>query len=136
MRIKRKEIALSRVLIVEPHDFVRNEIRKILSAHCPSVTVISDVGETKQAVGIAKCLRPDIITLEISLPDRAGFPLLRSLRDLLPGSHIIVVTIHDDRAYRDRAAREGASGFVSKMHLANQLPELLTSITLNDRSGP
>ena len=115
------------ILIFEPHDLVRNEIRKVFNHHCASKTsFISEARDACEALRKAKSLRPNFITLEISLPDRAGLPLLQSLRCLLPDAHIIVITLNDDHVYRKRAASEGASGFVSKAHLARELPQLLT----------
>lgn len=115
------------VLIFEPHDLVRNEIRKVFNHHFSSKTsLISEARDACEALRKAKSLRPNFITLEISLPDRAGLPLLRSLRDLLPHAHIVVITLNDDHAYREETAREGASGFVSKTHLMAGLPQLLT----------
>ncbi len=115
------------VLIVEPHDLVRNEIRKVFNHHCSSKTsFISEARDACEALRIAKSLKPNFITLEISLPERAGLPLLRSLRDLLPHAHIVVITLNDDHAYREETAREGAFGFVSKLNLLAGLPQLLT----------
>ena len=71
-------------------------------------------------------LWPNIVTLEISRTDRGGLPLLRSLRRLLLGENFIVITLNDGRVCRKQAASEGASGFVSKAHLARELPQLLT----------
>ena len=89
-------------------------------------SAILEARDGREALRKAERLRPDFITLEISLPDRGGLPLLRSLRSLLPDAYIVVITLHVDRFYRERTAGEGASGFVFKTHLMDELTQLLT----------
>lgn len=103
----------TRILIVDDHAMVRRGMRLLLEAHM-GLSVVAEAGSLLDAVDQAKAYKPDIITLDLSMPGQSGVAAVTRLRQCSPESGIVVVSIHDDAAYVRSALALGARGFVAK----------------------
>ncbi len=114
-----------RVLLVDDVDDVRRLVRIALRFH-GGFEVVGEAGGGLQAIELATRLRPDIVLLDLGLPDLAGRDVLTQLREVAPGAKVVVFTGADneDRAYYD----EHAAGYVSKSGDLDYLVELLDGI--------
>jgi two-component system, NarL family, invasion response regulator UvrY len=102
-----------KVLLVDDHPIVRQGIKQILS----QVRTITDVGEAETAEEAMDKIRHeqwDIIILDINLPDRSGFDLLKELRRAFPELPIVMLTLHAEEQFAVRSLRAGASGYLTK----------------------
>ncbi len=118
-----------RILIVDDNPMARDAIRAAIGfCRLGPPEVISEAEDGASALTLARQLRPDIITMDISLPDANGLELTRTLSGELPGVKVIVVTIHDDRQYRRAAIDAGADSFIGKQKMIEELPERLDQL--------
>jgi len=102
-----------RVFIVDDHPVVRSGLSVIVSSQ-PDLVVCGDAESARQArKRIVEC-RPDIILIDVSLADASGIDLIKELRGWYPDLRVLVVSMHDENLYAERALRAGAHGYVMK----------------------
>jgi DNA-binding NarL/FixJ family response regulator len=114
-----------RVLLVDDHTLVLDGFRKLLEDRCEIVGVAED-GRT--LLRMAQELQPDIITLDISMPQLNGVDAARKLRKIVPCSKLIFVTMHADPAYVNEAFKAGASGYLLKRSAGSELLQAIQSV--------
>ena len=102
-----------RVLIVDDHTLVRAGIGRLLQA-LPDVDVVAEACNAQQALDLAAIHRPDLILLDLSLPDRSGLDLLQPLKETLPLARIVIMSMHCDESQIRTALDRGCAGFVVK----------------------
>ncbi|GAA5161738.1 response regulator transcription factor [Pseudonocardia eucalypti] len=102
-----------RVLICDDHKIVRGGLRRMLSED-PAIKVISDVGTAAEAVAAAARAKPDVVVLDVGLPDQSGLSAIGLIREASPATKILILTMHDDVAYLREAFAAGALGYVLK----------------------
>lgn len=101
-----------RVLIVDDHPMVRAGLRSMLGDD--GLDVIGEAGDGAEALRTAAELAPDVVLLDLELPDMDGLAVLRRIKAMVPGAAVLVVTMHDDPRLVRRAVDWGASGYVLK----------------------
>ncbi|HZW33418.1 MAG TPA: response regulator transcription factor [Isosphaeraceae bacterium] len=103
-----------RVMIVDAHTMVRQGLRALLSGY-PDLVVVGEAVDGASALARARQLQPDVILLDIQLPDGEGTETVAALHQQVPASRIIILTAAtDDPDLVYRAIRAGALGFISK----------------------
>jgi len=101
-----------RVMLVDDHALVRAAVRQAISS--PGIEVVAEAATGHRALEQAIGIRPDVLLLDIGLPDVNGLDLLRELCDRLDGTQIVVLTVSSSaRDIRD-AVRAGAAGYLTK----------------------
>jgi len=110
----------ARILIVDDHAAVREAIRMLLERH-PEYQVCGEAATAQEAIYRSKEIAPDIILLDISLPDRSGLEVLPEIRTGSPQSSILIVSQHDPHHIGPMAQSLGAKGFISKTSLCHEL---------------
>ena len=114
-----------RILLGDDHTLVLDGFRKLLEDRCDIVGVAED-GRT--LLRMAQELEPDIVTLDISMPQLNGVDAARKLKKILPRTHLIFVTMHDDPAYVNEAFKAGASGYLLKRSAGSELRQAIQSV--------
>lgn len=94
----------------------------------PGVEVVGCAHNGREALVETERLRPDLVLLDISMPEMNGFEVAQALRSQPHPPHIVFLTLHDNPAYRTMAYSHGAAGFVSKADFSVELGSLLLSI--------
>ena len=102
-----------RVLIVDDPTLVRAGISRLLQA-LPDVDVVAEACNAQQALDMAAIHRPEIILLDLSLPDRSGLDLLPLLHESLPQVRVVMMSMHNDPTQVRVALDRGCAGFVVK----------------------
>jgi DNA-binding NarL/FixJ family response regulator len=121
------------IMIVEDHDTVRNALKDWLTLSVPDCQIIEASG-AEEALAAVKRWSPDVILMDISLPKMDGIEATRRIKDALPGSKIIVVSIHEDMAHRNSAMEAGAFAYVPKRVMKTELlPTIFRG--LNEQQG-
>jgi len=114
-----------RVLMADDHTLVLDGFRKLLEDRCEIVGVAED-GRT--LLRMAQELQPDIVTLDISMPQLNGVDAARKLKKILPLTKLIFVTMHADPAYVNEAFKAGASGYLLKRSAGSELLQAIQSV--------
>ena len=102
-----------KLLIVDDHPMFREGLKSIIAQN-PELEVVGETGEGKAALEMAKSLRPDLVVLDISLPDVSGIDLSRELKGILPETQTLIVSMHAKIDYITSAFQAGAKGYVVK----------------------
>ncbi|MEJ1098758.1 MULTISPECIES: response regulator transcription factor [unclassified Pseudoxanthomonas] len=102
-----------RVLIVDDHTLVRAGICRLLQS-LPDVEVVAEACNAQQAIDLAIIHRPDVILLDLSLPDRSGLEILRPLQEALPQTKVVIMSMHNDPTQVRSALDRGCAGFIVK----------------------
>jgi len=110
----------TRVLLADDHALVRAGIRALLNV-IDGVEVIAEAGNGREALQLIKKLKPDIVLLDISMPDLSGFEVLEESKKHFPDLRVIILTVHDAGEYAMQALRAGAAGYLPKSAAANEL---------------
>jgi DNA-binding NarL/FixJ family response regulator len=120
-------VAAARVLLADDHRDMLTELRLVLAKEFDIVGAVSD---GQEAVAAVRRLDPDILILDISMPTLDGLQAAARLRDFACRTKIIFLTIHEQREYIAAAFCAGASGYVSKRHLATDLIQAIHQVLL------
>ncbi len=108
------------VLIVDDHAVVREGLRAIVSADS-SLRVVGQAVNGVDACSQAATLRPDIVVMDLSMPDLNGSDATRRLREVSPASRVVVLTAHEEVAYVRNALDAGARAYVLKRAVLEDL---------------
>ena len=122
------------VVIADDHPVVREGLRSVLLT-AADMEVIGEAGTGAEAVAQAQALQPEVMLLDIRMPDGNGLAVLNQIKAVSPDTSVIMVTMHDNPDYIFRAVAAGAAGYVLKE--ANR-HDLLTAIrtVLNPSAAP
>ena len=112
------------ILLVDDNPTFCRIIEQYIGTH-PQFEGLVWAQNGKEAIDQARQMQPDIVLLDLGMPDVSGLEVLPILRSMLPKAVIIVVTLLDTESYRQAALQAGASGFVPKSKLN---AELITAI--------
>ena len=105
--------AMARVLLSDDHPFVRRGLRTILE-DTNAYEVCGEAGDGAQTLELATRLRPDIVITDISMPPPNGLEVTAQLRQSLPQTKVLIITMHDSEEMLRAAAAVGASGYLLK----------------------
>lgn len=103
----------SRLLIVDDHPVMRQGLTQLLNQE-PDLHVCSQASTAAQGLEAARRLQPDLAVVDISLKGASGLDLIKDLRSFLPKLPVLVLSMHDENIYAERALRAGARGFIMK----------------------
>ncbi|MBT2143599.1 MULTISPECIES: response regulator transcription factor [unclassified Rhodanobacter] len=109
-----------RVLLVDDHTLVRESLVGILQSD-GDIEVIAQAADGVEAVDKALATRPDIVVTDLSMPRLNGIEVVRRLRQALPDTRVLVLTMHQEDQYVLQAVRVGASGYLVKDSAAVEL---------------
>ena len=119
-----------RILIVDDHELVRRGIRTLLTSR-PDFELCGEASDGVQGVDKAKELRPDIVLMDITMPNRNGLDATRLIRSALPNTEVILVSQNESSVVRRQAIEVDARAFVPKSNIANDLIPAIDRVTRN-----
>ncbi len=102
-----------RVLICDDHTILRGGLLRILGED-PEIDVVADVGTMTEAVAVAGRELPDVVIVDLTLPDGSGIAAIEAIAVVSPRTRALVLTMHDDVAYLAEAFAVGAQGYLVK----------------------
>lgn len=109
-----------RILIAEDHQTVREGIKLLVDAQ-PDMEVVGEAGDGEIAIRLAAELKPDLILMDISMPNMNGLKATRKLRSLFPDIKILTLTRHTDDGYLQQIIGAGSNGYVLKQSAPTEL---------------
>lgn len=120
-----------RVLIADDHALVRAGIRALVE-RIKGVIVVAEAGKGSEALQLLDQLQPNLMLLDITMPDGNGFDVLGHVAKKFPAIRVIVLTVHEAGEYAIRALREGAAGFLPKSAASTELEQAIHSVMNGD----
>ena len=107
------EVLMIRVLLVDDQSVVRRGLRARLQLE-PDIQVVGEASAGGEALSLAQTLLPDVVLMDVAMPEMDGIETTVALRKVVPQSAIVILSIHDDAQTRERAQTAGAVAFVEK----------------------
>jgi two-component system response regulator NreC len=124
-----------RVLIADDHALVRSALKSLLEAQ-PDLEVVGEAENGAAALECCRRLAPDVVIMDLAMPGRGGINATEDLRREIPGTKVLVLTMHDDDAYLRLARLAGAAGFVLKKSLATELIRAIRAVAAGQHYFP
>jgi DNA-binding NarL/FixJ family response regulator len=116
-----------RILLAEDHETVREGLRMIINAQA-DMEVIGEAGDGREAVARATELLPDIIVMDVSMPQLNGLKATEKLKAICPQVKVLTLTRHTDDGYLQQLMRAGASGYVLKQSPPTELLHAIRAV--------
>jgi DNA-binding NarL/FixJ family response regulator len=121
---------MPKVMIVDDHAVIRRGVQGILQAF-PEWQLCAEAADGQEAITIAQTVRPEIIIMDVSMPGLNGLEATRIIRNMLPDTKILLLTLHSSSELVRSAFRAGARGYVLKSDAEHELVRALNVIVGN-----
>jgi DNA-binding NarL/FixJ family response regulator len=115
------------VLIVDDHPIVRDGIKANLG-DVDNIVVVGEASNGEEAVGLALRLKPDVIVMDMKLPDFSGLEVTEILKEKLPSAKVLILSMYDDKNYVLQSVRRGARGYLLKDSSAEDLANAILQV--------
>ncbi|MCX7839037.1 MAG: response regulator transcription factor [Anaerolineae bacterium] len=116
-----------RLLMVDDHEIVRAGLRMLLQTQ-PDIEIVAEASNGREAVARARELQPDVVLMDISLPDVDGFQATQQIKRALPQTAVLALTMHESDEYFFRMLQAGASGYVPKKAAPTDLVSAIRTV--------
>lgn len=117
-----------RVLIADDHALVREGIRLVLDED-PDISVVGEASNGREAVDLAVEHQPDVVLLDINMPQETGLQAAARLRELLPAAKLLLLSMHDQAEYVREGMRIGTHGYILKDSAGKDLREAIRVVS-------
>jgi DNA-binding NarL/FixJ family response regulator len=121
-----------RVVLVDDHEIVRSGLRSLIG-DAPDITVVGEAGTAAAGIDCVGRERPDVVTLDLRLPDFSGIEACREIRGRYPGVTVLILTSYADESALQAAAVAGASGYVLKQVNAFDLVDAIRRVARGEQ---
>ena len=122
-----------KLMIVDDSNIIRSKITRTLTQHDMQVVATASNGD--EAVKLFGAHKPDVVTMDLTMPRMDGLECIRALRKIDPGINILVVSALADKATAIQALKEGAQGFLCKPFSETDLTEAMEELLGEDAHG-
>jgi DNA-binding NarL/FixJ family response regulator len=113
-----------RILLADDHTVVRQGLRKVLEER-PDWQVVAEAGDGREAVRLAEQHKPDVAVLDVAMPRMTGIQATHEIKQHLPDTAVVLLSMHDDQRYFYDALKAGAAGYVLKHSADTQLVDAI-----------
>ena len=122
-----KPVKLITVLLAEDHTVVREGLCKLLEAES-DIEVVGEAGTGRQAVEMTRKLRPDVVVMDIAMPQMNGLEATRQILKADPDAKVIILSAHSDDAYVEKVTELGAAGYLIKQTSVHTLVDAIRGV--------
>jgi DNA-binding NarL/FixJ family response regulator len=116
-----------RILLVDDHPILREGLLQSINRES-DLMVCGEAENAHQALGAISRLKPDLVLVDIGLPGKSGFELIKDVRTVHPEVPVLVFSMHDESLYAERVLRAGARGYIMKQERPGQLIEAIRTV--------
>jgi len=117
-----------RILLADDHDLMRRGIRGLLESES-DLEVCGEAANGREAFVLATCLKPDVIVLDLGMPELNGLDALKHIHKEVPATEVLVFSMHDSEGLVREVFAAGARGYVLKSDAARYLVEAIRSLS-------
>jgi DNA-binding NarL/FixJ family response regulator len=111
---------VNRILLIDDHPIMRHGLAQLLRME-EGLEICGEAGSAREGIEAIPKVSPDLVILDLTLPDRHGLELLKDIQVQHPGMRCLVLSMHDEALYAERALRAGARGYIMKEVAADHL---------------
>ena len=116
-----------RVFVVDDHPIVRHGFVQLLAGE-PDLELCGQAGDARAAVAAIAAAEPDVVIVDVSLGEASGIDLIGEIKQRLPRAAVLVVSMHDEQLYAERALRAGAGGYVMKHEATGSIVRAIRTV--------
>ena len=127
MQKKLSDTGITKIILVEDHPIFRKGLVQLINNE-KSMEVVGEAEDSVEALRIIKNEKPDLVIIDITLKDRNGIELIKDVRLRFPDMLIIVLSMHDEKIYAERALRAGARGYIMKQEAPETILEAINHV--------
>jgi two-component system response regulator NreC len=120
-----------RLLVADDHGLLRAGLVALLNAE-GGMTVVGEADDEHSAVSMTVEKRPDVVLMDISMPDSGGIEATRRIKQLVPEARILIMTVHEDKGLMQEAIRAGAMGYILKRAIKSELVNAIQAVMRNE----
>jgi len=117
----------TRILVVDDHPIVRERLAELINQES-DLNVCGEAEDSREAIKAVESLRPDLAIIDITLKDTYGIELIKQLKESHPKLPILVLSMHDESLYGERALRAGAKGYLTKQEATKKVITVIRRI--------
>ncbi|OAT86677.1 response regulator [Desulfotomaculum copahuensis] len=117
-----------KLLLADDEPLERLAIRRVLEKERPAYQIVAECGDGAEAVALARELQPDVMLLDVKMPEMDGLEAGRAIRELLPGARLVFVTAYDEFTYARQAITMGASQYLLKPVAGEEMISMLDDL--------
>lgn len=111
---------MKRILLIDDHPIMRHGLAQLIRAE-DGLCVCGEAGSARDGLSAVETSKPDLVVIDLTLPDKNGLELLKDIQAMHPGTLCLVLSMHDESMYAERALRAGARGYIMKEAAADHL---------------
>jgi DNA-binding NarL/FixJ family response regulator len=116
-----------RVVLIDDHTVLRDGLKLLLSLE-PDIQVVGEAGSGGEGIAVSERYRPSVVVTDVGLPDVDGVEVTRRLREGLPETRVLVLTVHDEDHYVFTLIQAGASGYLLKNAAGDDLVNAIRTV--------
>jgi two-component system, NarL family, response regulator NreC len=116
-----------RVLLADDHKIVRDGLRLLIDSQ-PDMRVVGEAATGKEVLLKARELKPDVVVMDLSMPELNGLQATQRLRTEQPEAKVVALTAHEDESYLGQLCKAGAAGYVLKRSAGDELVQAISTV--------
>jgi two-component system response regulator NreC len=120
-----------KLLVADDHGVLRAGLVALLNSE-PGMVVVGEADDENSAVSLAVEKRPDVILMDVSMPDAGGIDATRRIKQLVPEAKVLILTMHEDKELMQEAIRSGAMGYILKRAIKSELINAIQAVMRNE----
>lgn len=120
-----------RLVVADDHGLLRAGLIALLNAEA-GMTVVGEADDEHSAVSLTVEKRPDVVLMDISMPDSGGIEATRRIKQLVPEARILIMTVHEDKGLMQEAIRAGAMGYILKRAIKSELVNAIQAVVRDE----